>query len=276
MHRPHSSFLRTALILGLVLAVASPSLAYTIYLKDGNRMVAREKYRVEGDRAYFTMQNGTRTYLPLSEIDVERTAKANEKDVGTAMVLEGGKVQEVPIEDVQRRSRKEHPTLRDLITRGDAGPSSLSEPEATEDVGRRDTNEPSAAELPRTRAGYVDLGALDMKCFDDPGIVSQLRDLYARRELDDVEVYRGTNPHRPLVEVVTGSEAGVFRAIAVSAIALLQLQEQDPNRIEAVELLLTTPSGARAGQFVITPDSARELLGREIDVTSFFLRHVQF
>lgn len=273
MPRPHRSFLHTALVLLLALAVATPALAYTIYLKDGNKIISREKYRVEGDRAHFTLQNGTRTYLPVSEIDVERTEKANQRDVGTAMVLEGGRVKEVPIEDVQRKSREERPTLRDLITSGAAGPSSLPEPEPVpEDVPRREQEE----ELPRTRAGYVDLGALEKEPFADSGITSQLRDLFARRELVDAEVFRGTTDRRPLVEVITGSEAEVFRALVVSASALLQLQEEDPDRTEAVELLLTTPSGARAGQFVITPDSARSLLGREIDVTSFFLEHVQF
>lgn len=274
MHRSHSSLLHTALILVLALAVASPALAYTIYLKDGNTLIAREKYRVEGDRAYFTLQNGTETYYPLSEIDVERTAEANQKDVGTAMVLEGGRVREVPIEDVQRRGREERPTLRDLIARGEAGPSSLPEREPTEDLPSRQGDEQQ--ELPRTRGGYVDLGALDKEAYADLRIASQLLDVFARRELEDVEIFRGTTDRRPLVEVVTGSEAGVFRAVVVAAKALLQLREQNP-RLEAVELLLTTPSGHRAGQFVITPDTARELLiSREIDVTSFFLQYVQF
>lgn len=274
MQRPHSPFLRTALILVLAFAVASPALAYTIYLKDGTHQVAREKYRVEGDRAYFTLQNGTLTFLPLSEIDVERTEAANQRDVGTARILEGGEVKEVPIEDVQRRHRRERPTLRDLITSGAAGPSRPPEPEPTEDAARRRGTEEN--DLPRTPAGYVDLGALDKEAYPDSEITSQLRDLFARRELDDVEVFQGTSARRPLVEAITGSEAGVFRAIVVASSALLQLRDQDPRRIEAVELLLTTPSGARAGQFVLTPESARELLSREIDVTSFFLEHVQF
>ena len=280
MHRPRRPhpehrFLRTALILVLVVAVAGPALAYTIYLKDGTHQVAREKYRVEGDRAYFTLQNGTLTFLPLSEIDVERTEAANQRDVGTARILEGGRVKEVPIEDVQRRNRQERPSLRDLITSGAAGPSNVAEPEPTEQVpsSGRGTEED---ELPRTPAGYVDLEALEKDAFPDSDLTARLRDLFARRELDDVEVFRGTTDRRPLVEVITGSEAGVFRSIVVASSGLLQLREQDPERIEAVELLLTTPSGARAGQFVLTPEAARQLLSREIDVTSFFLEYVQF
>ncbi len=60
-----------------LLLVVSPLSAYTIVLRDGSTVQARGEYRVEGERAIITLQNGTETFLSLSEIDVERTAAAN-------------------------------------------------------------------------------------------------------------------------------------------------------------------------------------------------------
>ena len=44
----------------------------------------------------------------------------------------------------------------------------------------------------------------------------------------------------------------------------------------AFELLFTTPARERAGQFVLTPDMATELVAKKVDVTAFFVRNVQF
>jgi len=253
--------------------VASPLLAYTIYLKDGSKMVSREPYTVKDEKAYFTLQSGTQTYIALSEIDVERTRKANERDVGTALMVEGGEVHEVAIEDVQRNSRRERPTLRDLITSGAAGPSNLPDPPAPD---RSTPTGDQGSDLPRTRAGFVDLSAVERTPFADADVAAKIQELFEHRELQDVEVFQGTASRRPLVEVVTGSEARVFRAIVVASSALLQLQEQSPNQVVGIELLLTTPTGSRAGQFILGVDEARALLTREIDPQAFFLRYVQF
>ncbi|HMB52750.1 MAG TPA: hypothetical protein VKU40_05500, partial [Thermoanaerobaculia bacterium] len=65
-----------------VLLAALPAAAYTIYLKDGSRMIARDKYEIKGDQAVFVLQSGTRTTIDLDEIDVARTEKANESNLG--------------------------------------------------------------------------------------------------------------------------------------------------------------------------------------------------
>ena len=86
-------YLSFALIL---LLAATPIAAYTIYLKDGSRLIAREKYTLEGDRALILLQNGTQTFLAASEIDVPRTDAANRNNYGTAMVLQDGEFTEAP------------------------------------------------------------------------------------------------------------------------------------------------------------------------------------
>lgn len=276
MLQPHppSRPLRLSSVLAalLIVVLAAPLAAYTIYFKDGSRLIAREKYRVEGEKAYIVLQNGAESVYSASEIDVERTREANQSNYGTALVLEDGKVKETAIENVPRR---EQPTLRDLIKSGAAGPSNVPDrprPDATPEVVQPVEPEPTGPG--RTLAGFLDLATLEHRGFADLDLAGELSQEFLRREVNDVHIYQGSTARRPLVEVVAGSEASVFRAIRVAAVGLLELDQRYPGQIEAIELLLVTPKGARAGQFVLTPERVDEL--RTLDTPTFYLRYVQF
>jgi hypothetical protein len=258
----------------LIVVLAAPLAAYTIYFKDGSRLIAREKYRIEGEKAYIVLQNGAESVYNASEIDVERTREANQSNYGTALVLEDGKVKETAIENVPRR---EQPTLRDLIKSGAAGPSNVPDrprPDAAPEVVQPTEPEPEPTGPGRTLAGFLDLATLEHRGFADLDLAGELSQEFLHRELTDVHIYQGSTARRPLVEIVTGSETSVFRAIRVAAVGLLELEQRYPGQIEAIELLLVTPKGARAGQFVITPERVDEL--RTLDTPTFYLRYVQF
>ncbi|HEX2165029.1 MAG TPA: hypothetical protein VHM02_13890, partial [Thermoanaerobaculia bacterium] len=81
---PRSTSRRTALVAAVLAAViaAWPAAAYVIYLRDGSKIIAQEKYVVRDGRAYVTLQNGTRTFLDAGEIDVARTERANRDNLG--------------------------------------------------------------------------------------------------------------------------------------------------------------------------------------------------
>ena len=72
------------------------------------------------------------------------------------------------------------------------------------------------------------------------------------------------------------SEGGVFQAIGASAQALLGLEEKQVGSIEAIELFLATDHRQRAGQFLITPERAHELVSKELDLTQFYVKYVEF
>jgi hypothetical protein len=91
-----------------------------------------------------------------------------------------------------------------------------------------------------------------------------------------VELYQGTQASRPFAEISTNSEASVFRALKIAAEALLAVQQDHPDKVSALELLLATPERERAGQFVLTRDLARDLVGDHVEVAHFFVEHVQF
>jgi hypothetical protein len=74
----------------LALMLAAPALfayAYMVKLKDGSLLSARAPYTVKGARAIITLENGTITQLPLSEIDEPGTAKYNRENFGNAIAI---------------------------------------------------------------------------------------------------------------------------------------------------------------------------------------------
>lgn len=256
-----------ALALLALLLAAVPAAAYTIYLKDGSRLVAREQYKVVDGTAYIVMPNGTTTFIDAAEIDVPRTEEANQQKLGSALVLEGGKVREMTAEDARPVERRR--TLADLIANRDSGGPAL--PEA-----RRGASAPAEGELALTAGGYPDLRALPPRPLADLDLAAQIQQMYIGQGLEMVEVLQGTAPSRPRVLVTTGSEASVFRALAVTCAALMRLRESRPDAVEAIELVMATPDQETAGQFVVTPELAAQLMTKQVDIATFYLAHVQF
>ncbi len=265
---------RAALLAALLAAaVALPAAAYTIYLKDGSKLIAQEKYRVEGGTAYMTLLNGTQASLRAAEIDVSRTEEANRENLGAAVLIEGGEAVEAKPAPAPRRR-----TLEDLIHEGAVqGPAPARPAPMARGAGPGATAAPPAAgpAPDRTAGGYPDLATLPREPFPGAEVKAAINTYFHDHGIDQVEVVRGTAADRPLVEVTTGSEAAVFRAVALAASALAQLRRQGDD-LPALELLLTTPAQQRAGQFVLTPELADELLSEKVDVATFFLAHVQF
>jgi hypothetical protein len=252
---------RALLVLGCLLLAALPAGAYTIYLRDGSRLLAREKYQIENGRAIIVLQNGTTTFIAAGEIDVQRTEQANRNNLGTAVVLEDGKV----TESAAPPPPPPKPTLSDLIASRSTAPR--ERPEV------RRTGEASEASG-RTPAGFVDLRTVPRSPLPQLDLAAQIQQLYRGLGVEEVAIFRGTEADRPLLEITTNSEASIFRSLEASAQVLIQLRQQ--RRVGALELLLMTAARDRAGQFVITPELAGELADKRADTAAFFVRHVQF
>lgn len=266
--RTEMTAIRAAALAALALLLAAaPAAAYTVYLKDGSRITARERYEVIDGTAYIVLPNGTTTFIDAAEIDVERTEEANRRQLGSALVLEGGQVRELTTQDAQRVERRR--TLADLISDREAAPAAL--PDA-----RREVDPDAAEELIRTPGGYPDLGALAPRPLSDLGLAAEIQAMFVAQGLDLIEVHQGTAARRPLLRVTAGSEASVFRAVVVACAAMTRLRETRAGQVEALELVLTTPDHERGGQFVITPAIAAQLMSKEVDLPTFFLAHVQF
>jgi len=250
--------------LALLTLAPMMALGYVIYLKDGSTVTAKGKYRIENGRAIITLSNGTQSFIPANQIDVKRTDEANRNGYEGAVVLPG--TQEGAAGSAQPPRDK---TLADLINSKEAAPRELP-------VSRREKNEPATGRLTRTRAGFYDLSTLARKPYPHGEVTAELQQFFRAQGIEEVEIYEGTQGDRPLIEITTNSEGSVFKALTTASNALLHLRDLYPNRVAAFELLMTTPARERAGQFVITPEMATDLVAKKVEVTYFFIKNVQF
>ena len=254
-------FLPRRFAAAVVLALcAGPLAAYTIWLKDGTSIAARGPYEVKKGKAIITLINGEQSFIDAAQIDAARTAAANRgKDYNTT---ELGTTRVVPGQEVLPPPDK---SLTDLI-----------------DTHRR--QQPSAKRVPgpvpgqtaRSKAGYLDLATLPRVPYARTEVVADLQPFFRSLGVDEVEIWNGSQPDRLLIEVTTGSEAAVFLGLNAGANALLRLRERFPQAVAAVELLMKTPAREKAGQFVLTPETAAALVAKKIDAPAFFVANVQF
>lgn len=263
----HPRVPRPAILAALALFLAAAVLAasgYVVVLKGGKTIAAREKYRVANGRAIITLPNGTQTFVPADQIDVAKTEEVNRAGYGTAVILPGAP-QELNPSATQPPKEK---TLKDLITSREAVPHEAP-------VNRREKTEASG-KLLKTKAGYSDLATLPRRPFASAEVTAELQRFFRSQGIEEVQIYQGTQGDRPLLEITAASEGSVFKALTTTANALLRVRDVHPGRVAGFELLLTTPARERAGQFLLTPEMATDLVSKKVEVTSFFVRNVQF
>jgi len=252
----------------LAFLLASPLAAYTIYLKSGQTIQAKGKYRIDKDKAYITLSNGQQTFIKASEIDIARTDAENKSDYGgNAVILDQG----APGKNQVAPPPPPKKNLSDMIAGREA---------SRELPGRRDKpvapTSSDTKQATKTRAGFSDLTTLGRRPFAQADVLAELQQFFHGQGVDDVEIFAGTQGDRPLIEVTTSSEGAVFRGLTIGANALLHIRDRFPNKIGALELLLVTPTKERAGQFVLTPDLASDLVAKKVEPQAFFVEHVQF
>ncbi len=249
-----------------VLLAAAPASAYIVFLKDGSQIQTKEKYRIEGDQAILILPSGTPASYAASEIDVEKTEAINVVDYGTATLIEGLNKQTRLAKGTKVAAQEKEPKFGEYISG-----RSLALPE----VRKRKATTP-ADQLPTTRAGFVDLMAVRRSPYPSAEITGEVLGYLRGQGIDRVRIFQGTEPDRPLIEIVAASEASVFKSIKDAANGLAQIHENFPELVTAFELVLMTESQDRAGQFILTPELADLLVKEKISVSQFFLRFVEF
>ena len=256
-----------AAVLLAALLLAAPLGAYTIFLKNGTSLLAKEKYTLRNGKAIIVLPNGTQTSIDASQIDVAHTEQYNKANAYNATVIDNGTPD--PAADPQPGNQRR---LADLIASRGAQPRVL--PGARRPPGAADSA--AAAAPPVARSGYVDFSTLPTKPYPNLEVAADLQQFFHLQGLDELTVAAGTQRDRPLIEVVTNSEGSVFQALTTAANALLHLRDRFPGQVGALELAMTTPGRQRAGQFVLTPEMAADLVAKRVDATAFFVNHVEF
>ena len=247
----------------VMLLAGAPLAAYTIWLKDGSTVIARDKYEVKDGKAIITLNNGTQTFMDLALIDVAKTNAANH---GTDYnVTELGNTRSVPGQEAPPTKAK---TLGDLVAAH--SPSARSLPTARRATG------PSAGQVVRSKAGNLDLATLPQTPFAHPEVAADLQQFFHSQGIDDVQLLAGSQGDRLLLLFNASSEGSVFQGLSASGNALLRAHDRFPQQVAAFELLFLSPTREKGGQFLLTPEGAADLVSKKIDTASFFVANVQF
>ena len=257
---------RPIVLLALALASA-PAWAYTIYLKNGTRIIAREKYTIEGDLAILYQPSGTKSSLPFDQIDVKRTEEANVNNLSsTAFLIEGGEATDL------KKDTKPAPTvprIQDLIKSDSAGIRSDRTAAAPAPLL------PSAAIRPEESASKGAKGS-NRAPFGNVGLGGEIRGFITARGVTAIEIYAGSSPTWPLLVYGTGSEGAVFKAILTGANALLHFKSARPAEIDGIEIVCEGSDGGSGGRFMLTPEQATDIVSGKREITRFFVDNVQF
>jgi len=253
----------SALATVVLLALSTPCLAYTIFLKDGTQVIAQKKYEIVDGKAILTLTNGTQVSYDPAAIDVEKTESQNLNDYGTAIRIQDGQ----PTAVQKPTKVKRAPTLSDLIREKRAGIRA-------QEQSRRDKASEQGIQL--TASGAPDLESLEPTPLANLDLVGDLQQYFRSQGIANISILQSVESNRPLIRTETNSEASIFRAVAVAASALLEMEARHGSSLEGLDLLLVAEGNSRAGQFSMTPAMAQELVNRETEISRFYVKYVEF
>jgi hypothetical protein len=242
---------KKALVVVALLVVASAAqAAYVVVLKNGSRVVARERYQLKGSSVVVTLRNGTLTSIPLAHVDLEATEKLNAQNLGDATPLEWV--------DAARPTPVPTPTpsVASLgrIIPGLARPENdAARPTPTPGISLRDVEYP------------------------DKQVERAFEEGLERYHLYLYRTSMGSQPRYLFVEVRVNGQAEVVKVLQAITATYHVLAESAPDRApERVELQMLNESGKEAGLFRLSPADAAELATAKTTAEEFFVHKVIF
>ena len=239
--------------------------AYVIYLKDGSRLIARERPVAQGANYVFLSTSGNRQMIPVSEVDEKKTEAHNSAGYGDSYIMTDAPDQKGPEAPVSNRSlsdviRNKKITIRDSAVPGRAAPEDLAPV--------RPTPVPAKGSLVKI-GGQAQAASQNV----DP----QVNDAFTRA-LETAGVKRAQLvPAGGVlrVQAVVDSEQQVFAALGAVARGLKESRALGKS-IERAEIVLSTSTAENAGRFMLTADDADALLNGKISAAKYFVASVIF
>lgn len=244
--------MKRAVLFGVgLLLVAQQALAvYVLILRNGDRVIAREKYQVKGTNAVFLTKTGAWTSIPLSQLDVEATKAVNAQGLGDAQLL------------AWVDARKPVPTP---------------------------TPTPAVSSLGRIKAGIAAKEGIAARPTPTPGVTfreAHFRDAQVdqafQQGLESYHLYlyrtsEGTEPAYLFIEIQVNGQPETLKALqAVAATYQLLVQKAPERAPERVEVQMLNESGKEAGVFRISAADAAELVSGKVTPENFYIQHVIF
>jgi hypothetical protein len=243
---------KRVVLFGVVLLLAAQQVlaVYVVILRNGDRVIAKEKYQVKGSNAVFMTKIGTFTSIPLSQIDVEATERVNGQGLGDARLLEWVDAKKIV------------PTP---------------------------TPTPPVASLGRIKAGVAAKEGLATRPTPTPGVMFREKhyrdaqvDQAFQQGLESYHLYlyrtsEGTQPGYLFIEIQVNGQPETLKTLqAVTATYELCVQKAPERAPERVELQMLNESGKEAGVFRLSAADAAELVSGKVTPENFYIQHVIF
>lgn len=234
----------------LTMSASWASAVYVIILRNGNRIVAQEKYQVKGLNAIFKNKTGTLMSVPLDQIDVGKTERVNSMNLGDAVALEWvDEIKPTPV-----------PTPTPSVATLGKIRAGLAAPEGD-----------AARPTPTPGISYRE------KPFSDRQVELAFAEGLERAHIYLYRMSEGTRPSYFFVEVQVNGQNEVLKALDAIATTYHLLQQTASERApEQVEIQMLNESGKEAGLFRISAADASELVMKKIKPEDFFVKHVIF
>jgi hypothetical protein len=241
---------KVIVVLALLVVAATAQAAYVVMLKNGSRVVARDRYQLKGSNVVVTLRNGTLTSIPLAHVDLEATEKLNAQNLGDATPMEWvDAARPTPIPTPT-------PSVASLgrIIPGLARPENdAARPTPTPGISLRDVEYP------------------------DKQVERTFEEGLERYHLYLYRTSMGSQPRYLFVEVRVNGQTEVVKALQAITSTYNVLAESAPDRApERVELQMLNESGKEAGLFRLSPEDAAELATAKTTAEEFFIRKVIF
>lgn len=233
---------------------------YMIYTKDGQRIPARDKPIVQGNRLLFRTPLGAEQSMALADYDEERTLKANQEGLGDAYVLgDPGKIKEI------KDTGSKKPSLSEYIRQNKKIMKSSPQDEAAAKAGSEDVSARLSEALKTAEPGGG--GGVDLQ------MMNSFVQSFERAGLRGVRLI--SIPQGVRLQVITETEQQIFGAITAAARGLKESRALG-KPLDKVDMYLATSAGESAGRFLISPEDAEALVTGKTTPSKFFVQSVQF
>lgn len=246
----------------LVFLPAARALAYVIVLKDGTRIVAREKPNVQGKSWVFVVPSGNRQSIPVSEVDMEKTEKVNASGTGDAYELDQNAT---TIQQTTDSSRK--PSISEYIKttkKTGIGPETGGAP-APADAASQPASRPGGTIQEPSTASVVE-GV-------DPAVSDAFVRAFAGASLRGARLT--PMPKGVRVQAITDNEQQVFASLGAVARGLKEARALG-KPLDRAEIVLGTSAGENAGKFLMNAEDADALLNGRTSAARYFVANVVF
>jgi len=240
----------------LMLGASSLLLSYVIYFKDGSTVMAKALYKVENGKAIVTLMNGSVVAYDIKLIDIARTDKINKAGLDTDGVLTS----------VGQGASKTDTPQRQSLGSIAKGAGALTAP-----TGLTSGNAKVASSSASPSQGKDKESE-----FSDEGVRRAFAKIFENVNLFEYKIVQGSTPDTIRIIMTTDNEKDVFNSLTASAKVIAELYDLGKKNVANLELFLTTTSGAAAGRFSISVETARTLAEGKVPVEQFFVDQVLF